>query len=126
VTILRLMMWVAVGSAMGGSVRFLMGVVGDAFGRGALTTTMVVNAIGSSLCAVLIARLPIDGDVARALWVTGFCGGLTTYSAFNQQVLTALRQQQWSLALSWWLAMGVVCIAAAAVTLWLMTKLGRP
>lgn len=72
---------VAVGAALGAPVRFLVdlvlrGVLGAAFPWG----TLVVNAAGSLLLGVLLG-LPLSPQ-AMAVWGTGFCGALTTYSTF--------------------------------------------
>ena len=71
---------VAVGAAVGAAVRFHVATRLDArlpYG------TLAVNVVGSLLLGFLGARA-LAGDGA-ALLGTGFCGGLTTYSAFAVQ-----------------------------------------
>ncbi len=68
---------VAVGGAVGATLRFLAGHLWD---RDLPLGTLLVNVVGSFLLGVFSA-LSLDAD-ALALLGTGFCGGLTTYSAF--------------------------------------------
>ncbi|WP_300404824.1 CrcB family protein [Nocardioides sp.] len=71
---------VAVGAAVGAAVRFHVATRLD--GR-VPYGTFAVNVVGSLLLGFLSARA-LGGDAA-ALLGTGFCGGLTTYSAFAVQ-----------------------------------------
>lgn len=71
---------VAVGGAAGAVLRFLAGHLWD---RDLPAGTLLVNVVGSFLLGVFSA-LSLDAD-ALALLGTGFCGGLTTYSAFAVQ-----------------------------------------
>ena len=80
--------WVALGAAMGAPARYLSGHYLD---RGWHYGTLVVNVIGSYILGVLGAH---TGDASTiALWGTGFCGGLTTYSSFAVQSVNAGRRR---------------------------------
>ncbi len=70
---------VALGAAVGAPLRFLLGHYLDeaTFPRG----TLVANVIGSLLLGGFSAAA-LSGS-ALALVGTGFCGGLSTYSAFS-------------------------------------------
>ena len=68
---------VAVGAAVGAPLRYVTAHLLD--GR-LHWGTMTVNAAGSFLLG-LFSGMALSGDTA-ALLGTGFCGGLTTYSAF--------------------------------------------
>ena len=71
---------VAVGAAVGAVVRFVVaGRLDGRLHRG----TFVVNVVGSLLLG-LFSALALSRH-ASALLGTGFCGGLTTYSAFAVQ-----------------------------------------
>lgn len=73
---------VALGAAVGAPLRFHLATRFDArFPRG----TFAVNVVGSLLLGFFAARA-LD-DHAYALLGTGFCGGLTTYSAFAVQTV---------------------------------------
>jgi CrcB protein len=69
---------VALGAAVGAPLRFVVGHRLD-HGRFPLGT-LSVNVAGSTLLG-LFSAWGLSGD-ARALFGVGFCGGLTTYSAF--------------------------------------------
>lgn len=69
---------VALGAAVGAPLRFLVGHLLDH--RRFAVGTLLVNVVGSTLLG-LFAAWSLTGH-ALALLGTGFCGGLTTYSAF--------------------------------------------
>jgi CrcB protein len=72
---------VALGAAVGAPVRYAAGhLLDDRWPWG----TVLVNWAGSFLLGLLVAR-NVSGD-QLALLGTGFCGGLTTYSAFAVHV----------------------------------------
>jgi CrcB protein len=72
---------VAVGAAVGAPLRYVAAHVLD--GR-LHWGTILVNVVGSFLLG-LFSGMALSGD-ALALLGTGFCGALTTYSAFSVQV----------------------------------------
>lgn len=73
---------VALGAAVGAPLRYLSArLLDDAYPRG----TLLVNVAGSFLLG-LFSAWSLSGDW-RALLGTGFCGGLTTYSAFAVQTV---------------------------------------
>lgn len=77
---------VFVGSGLGGVCRW-------AFGQMIVTSwplgTMVVNVIGCFLLG-LLCRLAPTNELVRLLFMTGFCGGFTTFSTFmNENLLLA-------------------------------------
>ena len=71
---------VAAGAALGAPLRFLAGHFLD---RRLHWGTLSVNLAGSFVLGTLVGGA-VDGN-AFALFGTGFCGGLTTYSAFAVQ-----------------------------------------
>lgn len=64
---------VALGAAVGTSLRYLLGVH-----RPGRVTTFAVNVVGSGVLGALVRPSPSVG----ALVGIGFCGGLTTFSTF--------------------------------------------
>lgn len=73
---------VALGSGLGASLRFVSGHYLD---REWPTGTFMVNVVGSFLLGLFVAW-SLSGSWL-ALLGTGFCGGLTTYSAFAVQAV---------------------------------------
>ena len=65
--------------------------------------TLAANLIGGYLIGVCIAvfqALPQLDPVWRLLLVTGFLGGLTTFSSFSAEVVGFMLQQRYALAVS--------------------------
>lgn len=64
--------------------------------------TLAANLIGGYLVGVCVAVfqvMPQLDPVWRLALVTGFLGGLTTFSSFSAEVVTMLLQQRYALAL---------------------------
>ena len=73
---------VALGAAVGAPLRYLAGHWLD---RRLHWGTLLVNLVGSAMLGALVGAA-VDGHWL-ALLGTGFCGGLTTYSAFAVQTV---------------------------------------
>jgi CrcB protein len=93
------MVWyVALGSAVGGVARFLIGTLiqfraGGTFPIG----TLIVNVTGSLLMGFLLRYALGNAAVSpevRALLTTGFCGGYTTFSTFSYETIALLEEGQ--------------------------------
>jgi CrcB protein len=122
-------MWVALGGAVGSVLRYGVSQVCQRWTSAPLGT-LVVNVVGCGLLAFLAERtsasLRLSDDLRLALTV-GFCGGLTTYSTFNQEMLTLWRSHSGLIA-AWQagvyvLGMFVLCALAAATGVWLSHQL---
>ena len=89
---------VAVGSALGGVLRYLVS-LGLAAQRGFPWATLSVNVIGSFLIGFLsglIARhYGGNGESVRLFAVVGFCGGFTTFSTFSNETFRLIENNQW-------------------------------
>ncbi|MDL2337907.1 MAG: fluoride efflux transporter CrcB [Pseudomonadota bacterium] len=92
---------VALGSAVGGVLRWAVQMELNARWAGFPLGTLVVNCIGGLLIGIALAwfaRSP--NELLRLLMVTGFLGGLTTFSAFTGESLTLLQRGDvgWAMA----------------------------
>ncbi|MBX9715035.1 MAG: fluoride efflux transporter CrcB [Burkholderiaceae bacterium] len=92
---------VALGSALGGVLRWAVQLALNARWSGFPLGTLLVNCVGGLLIGMALAwftRTP--NDLLRLLLVTGFLGGLTTFSAFTGESLTLLQRGDvgWALA----------------------------
>lgn len=96
--------WVALGAAMGAPARY---VTAHYLDRGWHYGTLAVNVVGSFILGVLAAHT--GNATTLALWGTGFCGGLTTYSSFTVQWVNAGRVKGTAYAA----ATVILCLAAA-------------
>lgn len=64
--------------------------------------TLAANLIGGYLIGVVVASLALMPDISpvwRLALVTGFLGGLTTFSSFSMEVITMLMEGQLGMAL---------------------------
>jgi len=59
--------------------------------------TLAANLLGGYIVGVAVAFFALNHSLApewRLLIVTGFCGGLTTFSSFSAEVVLMLRQDR--------------------------------
>jgi len=88
--------------------------------------TLAANLVGGYLIGVAIAvfaALPDLSPQARLFVVTGFLGGLTTFSTFSAEVVTQLQQGQisWALAITFTHLLGsLACTAMGVATVGLL------
>jgi len=87
---------VALGSALGGVLRFwLAALMGERLGAAHLGTVFV-NVSGSFLIGFLAALGPLP--LARQLFMIGILGGYTTFSSFSLQTLELAQEGKWATA----------------------------
>jgi fluoride exporter len=118
--IFHAMIWVTLGSAIGGPSRyFVSGVVGRHIGETFPWGTMVVNVSGAFVMGLIAAAATVEGFLpmpsAWQLAVTGFLGAYTTVSSFSLQTMALARDGQFlkaggNVALSL-----VLCLSAVAI-----------
>ncbi len=88
-TPLELLVLAAAGG-IGAVVRFLAGALQGAH---PVRATIAVNLVASLIAGTLTSLLVLD-EAWRAILVTGFCGGLSTYSAFAVQAVEQLEHRR--------------------------------
>jgi len=94
---------VSVGSSLGALLRWWLGARLNAHFPPIPPGTLVANLIGGYVVGVAVAFFATYTAIApewRLLVITGFCGGLTTFSTFSAEVVTLLQQGRgtWALA----------------------------
>lgn len=115
---IRDLLLVGAGSAIGGMGRLLMGrAVSALFPTPFPLATFMVNVAGSLLIGLLFgwqSRGILTGS-AMLFLSTGICGGFTTFSTFSNENVQLIRQGQIGLALLY--ILGSVLLGMAAVFL---------
>ena len=102
---MKVVLMVAMGGAIGSSMRYLVGVWATRlFGFNFPWGTMIVNIMGSFIMGVLVSLLALRfsvGNEVRAFLAVGLLGGFTTFSSFTLDAVYLLEKKQYSHALSY-------------------------
>ena len=88
---------VSVGGIIGCLLRWLLGLWFNTQPSVVPLGTLAANLIGGYIVGVAVAFFALNNTLApewRLLVITGFCGGLTTFSSFSAEVVTMLRQDR--------------------------------
>lgn len=94
---------VAAGGALGCICRWLLGVGLNALFPAIPPGTLLANLAGAYLVGIALAVFAGNADLApawRLLVITGFLGGLTTFSSFSGETVLLLREGKLALALA--------------------------
>jgi CrcB protein len=94
---------VSVGSSLGALLRWWLGARLNAHFPPIPPGTLAANLIGGYVVGVAVAFFATYTAIApewRLLVITGFCGGLTTFSTFSAELVTLLQQGRASWALA--------------------------
>lgn len=86
---------VGAGAALGAWLRWALGLLLDARFASIPPGTLAANLVGGYLAGVAVgvfAHSPALAPEWRLLVMTGFCGGLTTFSTFSVEITTLLQQ----------------------------------
>jgi CrcB protein len=111
--------YVAVGSALGGVLRYLLSNVVPRSAPIAFPwSTLLINVAGSFVAGFLarwfVYATPISTEV-RAMLTIGFCGGFTTFSAFSYETVMLFESGDARRGVVYALASVVLSVGAAAV-----------
>jgi fluoride exporter len=120
-------LWVAFGGALGSVARFgIGGLVSNKFGQTFPWGTLVANVTGSFVIGFIGALAAPEGRMnpqsrvfATQFFITGICGGYTTFSSFSLQTLNLLRDGEWLYAGGNVLFSVAFCMIAVGLGYWL-------
>jgi CrcB protein len=93
---------ISVGASLGALLRWWLGLMLNPQFPGIPPGTLAANLIGAYVVGMAMAFFATYTAVApewRLLVITGFCGGLTTFSTFSAELVTLMQQGRASWAL---------------------------
>ena len=108
------MLWyIAVGSAIGGVSRYLVGGLSQRLAGGTFPAgTLLINVTGSFLLGFIL-RYGVETTTltpeVRAFLTVGFCGGYTTFSTFSYETVALAEDGEWTRA-ALYVALSVGCL----------------
>lgn len=94
---------VSIGAALGALLRWRLGTALNSVFPAIPPGTLTANIIGGYIIGVAIAYFGQASDIApewRLVVVTGFCGGLTTFSTFSAEVVSLLQEGRLTMAMT--------------------------
>lgn len=121
-----------VGGALGTNARYwlgrwLMGLTGSA---GFPWWTFAVNVSGSFLLGLVagiwVEHRPEGSRLPYLALGVGFCGGYTTFSTFEYELLQRAREGRWGMVLAYTAASVLVGFAAVFLGAWLGNRMAGP
>ena len=111
--------WVTIGSALGGLLRYAITRAMIPPPGGFPLGTLLINVLGSFVIGYFgtltlqTGKHPASDNV-RLFVMVGICGGFTTFSSFSLQTFDLMRSGAWTRALANVVLSVVLCIAAVA------------
>ena len=114
---------VALGAALGALLRWVLGMKFNSWFPTLPPGTLIANVVGGYIIGVAIAFFAQTPQLApewRLLVVTGFCGGLTTFSTFSAEVVSLLQQGRllWATTTVSLHVMGSLLMTLAGMATW--------
>ena len=93
---------ISLGAALGALLRWQLGARLNSIFPALPPGTLVANLVGGYIIGLAIAFFAYAPDITpewRLFIITGFCGGLTTFSTFSAEVITLLQEGRLSWAI---------------------------
>jgi len=93
---------ISLGASLGAILRWVLGLVLDSMSVAITMGTLVANLIGGFLIGVAMAFFSAHTELSpqwRLLIITGFLGGLTTFSSFSAELTSMIQEGRLSIAL---------------------------
>jgi len=93
--VLKSLFVIAVGASLGAWLRWLLGMKLNALFPTIPPGTVVANMVGGYIIGLAIAFLAASPPLSpewRLLIITGFCGGLTTFSTFSAETVALIQE----------------------------------
>ena len=94
---------VGVGAALGAWLRWMLGLCLNPIFVSIPLGTLAANLLGGYLIGVAVMLFHVNTSLPTELklfLITGFLGGLTTFSSFSAEVVALIRNEAWTMALA--------------------------
>jgi CrcB protein len=118
---LKQILLVGLGGAIGSIFRFLTSIFMARYAmNGFPFGTFAANILGCfilGICVGVFGKNPTENENLRLLFVTGFCGGYTTFSTFASENIQMLQQQNYVMLATYTLVSLLVGFLAVAIGL---------
>lgn len=119
---------ISIGSSIGAVLRWFLGTQLNSLFPTIPPGTLTANLVGGYIVGLAIAYFSQAPDISpewRLLIITGFCGGLTTFSTFSAEVVTLLQQDKltWAMSAIAIHVSGSVVMTLAGLATWQLLKL---
>ena len=88
---------ISIGASLGALLRWWLGLTLNAYFPAVPPGTLAANLIGGYVVGVAVAFFATYSALApewRLFVITGFCGGLTTFSTFSAEIVTLIEQDR--------------------------------
>lgn len=127
---LQQLLWIGLGSGLGGALRYLLDSLVVLAGLAVMPlSTLFINLTGSFLIGYLAGLWATGGAMTAHpykwhFWITGFCGGYTTFSTFSWHILELVQKGEGSLAGAY--AAGSIALGLIAVWMGLSLAMREP
>lgn len=112
---MKLLLFIGIGGFIGSVLRYLVSIgVQDKWLKGFPSGTLIVNALGCFVIGVLfiMTEKGYFSPESRLFFITGICGGFTTFSSFSIETVALIRDGQFLYAASYIIASVILSLAA--------------
>lgn len=118
---------ITLGAALGALLRWQLGIKLNSFFPSLPPGTLTANLIGGYIIGLALAYFAQAPGIApewRLFIITGFCGGLTTFSTFSAEVVTLLQEQRlnWAIGTIATHVTGSLVMTLAGLATWHLIK----
>lgn len=96
---LRNTLWIAIGGALGASLRYSVYFVFYMLHINGFWATLMVNIVGSFIVGLLSSWLPALNPKLNYLFMVGCLGAFTTFSTFSADFIRLIEGKEWLTAL---------------------------